>query len=68
MATKTGELREMLVSCIEDVRSGKMLAEDAKAISCLTAQINTSLQVELAYRLKEATDSKPGCMPIGEEN
>lgn len=69
MATKTGEMREMLISCIEDVRAGKLDAADAKSISALAAQINGSLQVEFAFREAEANlaRQKIGSMLIGEE-
>lgn len=54
MGTKAGELRELLITAIEDVKAGKMKAADAKAIAALAGQVNLSLQVELNARVAAA--------------
>ena len=54
VGTKAGELREMLITAIEDVKAGKLKAADAKAIAALAGQVNLSLQVELNVRVASA--------------
>ena len=69
MGTKSGELREMLVTVIEEVKSGKCTPDQAKAIAMLAGQVNLSMQVEINAQ-KDAI-GKPallGHMPLGEEN
>lgn len=47
MATKSGELREMLLGVIDSVKAGKVEPENANAIAKLAAQINQSLKIEI---------------------
>jgi hypothetical protein len=69
MATKSGELREMLMSVIDSVREGKVEPDDANAIAKLAAQINQSLKIEIDARTDDAAMGKValGSMPIGEQ-
>lgn len=69
MATKTGELREMLVDAIEAVRRRQLSPEDAKAIATLAQQINLSLQIEVNARAgdKYFTQNHFGSLAIGDE-
>lgn len=74
MATKTGELRETLISAIEDVKSGKMDPNKANAIAKLASQINESLKVELdaiealkRLGLKISIPVSLGALSAGEE-
>jgi methyl coenzyme M reductase beta subunit len=67
MATKSGELREMLLSAIEDVRSGKLDSAQASAIAKLAAQVSTSISVEIAAREAALHAGKLGGMSLGEE-
>lgn len=73
MGTKSGELREFLMTTIEQVRDGTCKPEQAIAIAKLVGQINLSLQVEVNARIQqlkwEDGDRKGlGHMPLGEEN
>lgn len=70
MATKSGELREMLLSVIENVKEGKVEPENANAIAKLAAQINQSLKIEIDARIESAALGQIalGSMPIGEES
>lgn len=68
MATKTGELRETLIDAIDRVKSGKMGAGEATAISKLAAQINASLKVEIDSRAIEKPRGALGSMSIGDES
>lgn len=69
MATKTGELRESLMDCIDRVKNKKMDAADATAIAKLAAQVSLSMQVEANIRLEGLRGEKLplGHMPIGDE-
>lgn len=69
MATKSGELREMLMSVIDSVREGKVAPEDANAIAKVAAQINQSLKIEIDARTENAAMAAValGSMAIGEE-
>jgi hypothetical protein len=51
---KAGELRRLLVDAIDDLKTGKLKANDAKAIAALAGQVNLSLQVELNMRVAAA--------------
>lgn len=62
MGTKTGELRESLMECIERVKAGKMESPEATAIAKLAAQISLSLQVEANVRLDGLRGEK---LPLG---
>ena len=53
MPTKAGELREMLITTIEDVRAGRISPDKAKAVAMLAQQVNSSLQDEVNV-VKEA--------------
>lgn len=70
MATKTGEVREMLVDAIEAIRNGKLTAAEGNAIANIASQITRSLESEVntRYARKEydITDGL-GDMAIGEE-
>lgn len=73
MGTKSGELREFLMTTIEQVRAGTCKPEQAKAIALLAGQINLSLQVEVNARMQaikwQDSDQKAlGHMPLGEED
>lgn len=63
MSTNTGELREILVECIDKVKAGKMSDKDAKAIAMLAGQITLSLQVEVNARREEVMLSN---RPVGQ--
>jgi hypothetical protein len=65
--TNSGELRKTLLDCIEQVRTGKMSHQDAKAVALLAGQVNLSLQVELNVRREEATAAEFGELPIADE-
>lgn len=70
MSTSSGELRELLVSCIDQVKAGNLDFNDAKAIALLAQQVNLSLQVEVNAR-RDGHLSMPrriGSLPLGEEN
>jgi hypothetical protein len=68
MSTSTGELREILIDCIEQVKSGKMSGADAKAVAMLAGQVTLSLQVEVNARRDEALKGKQlvGSLELGE--
>lgn len=70
MATRTGELREILLDCIERVRNRKMDHQEAAAVAKLAAQVTLSMQVELNAKrdalLPQGT--KIGALPLGDEN
>jgi hypothetical protein len=66
MGTKTGEMRESLMDCIELVKAGKLDPAKATAIAKLAGQVSLSMQVEANVRL-EALRQPLGAMPIGEE-
>lgn len=68
MATKSGELRETLMSVIEDVRSGKIDAVRAVAISRVAAQISSSIAAEVAAKEAKLCKEALGSMPLGEVN
>ena len=73
MGTKSGELREFLMTTIEQVRDGKCDPGQAKAIAMLAGQINLSLQVEVNARVQQTKwdDGERralGHMPLGEED
>lgn len=69
MSTSSGELRELLVTCIEQVKNGNLDFNDAKAIALLAQQVNLSLQVEVNARRDGRLPEKPiGSLPLGEEN
>ncbi len=70
MGTKTGELRETLMSAIAAVSDGKLEPARATAIAKLAAQINLSMEVEFNARLqllKNGGAPSVGALPIGEE-
>jgi hypothetical protein len=67
MATKSGELREMLVSSIEDVRSGKMDAGQAAAVAKLAQAISQSISVELQVIEAGKAARDIGSQRLGEE-
>lgn len=69
MATKTGEMREALMDCIERVRERKMSPEEATAIAKLAAQVSVSMKVEAEIRLEGLRGEKLplGHMVIGDE-
>lgn len=67
MSTSSGELRELLVTCIEQVKKGDLDFNDAKAIALLAQQVNASLQVELIAR-RDGVSRAIGNLPLGEEN
>lgn len=66
-------LRDALFDAIEKVRDGEMMAEDAKAISGLAAQVcsTVSLEIEVAkLRTEYPADAKlivPSPLPLGIE-
>jgi hypothetical protein len=66
MATKSGEMREMLLSAIEDVRAGKLGTAEASAIAKLAAQVSQSISVEIAATEASLSVEKLGQMPLGE--
>lgn len=73
MGTKSGELREFLMSTIEQVRDGKCDPGRAKAIALLAGQINLSMQVEVNARVLQTKwgDGEQralGHMPLGDED
>jgi hypothetical protein len=70
MATNTGELREILIDCIEKVKAGKMTGNDAKAVAMLAGQITLSLQVEVNARREEVALTKGGVgtLALGDES
>jgi hypothetical protein len=73
MATKTGEMREMLLTAMEQVRTGAMKPEQAKAIALLAQQVNLSVQVEVnaqinQFKWESDERKKLGHMPLGDEN
>lgn len=70
MATKSGELREMLLGVIDSVKAGKVEPENANAIAKLAAQINQSLKIEIDARLEDERMARVplGSMSIGEES
>lgn len=60
MGTKSGEMREMLITAMRDVTAGNIKPEQAKAIALLAQQVNLSVQVEVnaqIERLKWNPDS-----------
>jgi hypothetical protein len=68
MSTSSGELRELLVSCIDEVKAGNLDFNDAKAIALLAQQVNLSLQVELNVRRDGGLGSSGiGALPLGED-
>lgn len=72
MGTKSGELREMLISVIEGVQNGKVEPDAGRAIAALAAQVNVSLQIEVNARIQQIKwqDGEKralGHMPLGEE-
>lgn len=72
MSTTAGELREMLIRAIEDVRDKKMDPSAAKVIALLAGQINLSVQVETnaraqAYEIGGKNVLPVGLLPLGEE-
>ncbi len=74
MATSAGELREMLIASIEQVKANRMDHQQAMSIAKLAAQVNESLKVELhAIELAKELglkDFKPkpiGSIALGEE-
>ena len=64
-------LRDALFDAIEKVRDGDMMAEDAKAISGLAAQICNTVQLEISVaklRTEYPADTKmilPAGLPLG---
>lgn len=66
MATKSGELRETLMSVIEDVRAGKIDATKATAIAKVAAQISASIAVEVSAKEAHLHEQQLGSMPLGE--
>lgn len=73
MGTKSGELREFLMTTIEQVRDGTCDPGKAKAIAALAGQINASLQVEVSARIQqikwqEGVENALGHMPLGDED
>lgn len=67
MATKSGELREMLVSAIEDVRAGRMDASQAASVAKLAQAISQSISVELAVLEAGKSARDLGSQRLGEE-
>lgn len=63
----TADLRDMLVSCINDVRSKKIDVKQGRVISALAAQIINSANLDLQFaRQLESKGSKvrlPGKSP-----
>jgi len=70
MPTNTGELREILIDCIDKVRAGRMTGNDAKAVAMLAGQITLSLQVEVNARRDEVLLAKGavGTLSLGDES
>lgn len=68
MSTSTGELREILIDCIDKVKNGKMTGADAKAVAMLAGQITLSLQVEVNARRDDVLVGKGslGALALGE--
>lgn len=60
MSTSTGDLRAILIDCIEKVKTGKMSGADAKAVAMLAGQITLSLQVEVNARRDDVLLGKQG--------
>ncbi len=74
MATSAGELREMLISSIEAVKTKRIDHQQAMSIAKLAAQVNESLKVELhamelakELGLKDFRRKALGQMALGEE-
>jgi hypothetical protein len=69
VGTKTGEMRESLMDCIERVKANKMDASQATAIAKLAAQVSLSMQVEANIRLEglKGEQLPLGELPIGEQ-
>lgn len=69
MSTSTGELREMLIDCIERVQSGRMDAASAKSVAMLAGQVTLSLQVEVNARREEVglVGRSVGTLSLGDE-
>lgn len=53
MGTKSGELREMLLSTIDKVLDGTVKPDQATAIAKLAQQINVSVQVEVNAQIDQ---------------
>lgn len=69
MPTSSGELRELLITCIEQVKKGDLDYNDAKAIALLAQQVNLSMQVELnARRDAGLSGTNFGSLSVGEQN
>jgi hypothetical protein len=74
MATSAGELREMLISSIEAVKTNRIDHQQAMSIAKLAAQVNESLKVELhamelakELGLKDFRPKALGQIALGEE-
>lgn len=65
MSTSTGDLRAILIDCIEKVKTGKMSGADAKAVAMLAGQITLSLQVEVNARRDDVLLGKQGLGSLG---
>lgn len=65
MSTSTGDLRAILIDCIEKVKSGKMSAVEAKAVAMLAGQVTLSLQVEVNARRDDVLLGKQGLGSLG---
>jgi hypothetical protein len=68
MSTSTGDLRAILIDCIEKVKTGKMSGADAKAVAMLAGQITLSLQVEVNARRDDVLLGKQGLGALGLSN
>jgi methyl coenzyme M reductase beta subunit len=67
MATKSGELREILVSSIEDVRAKRIDATQAAAIAKLASAISQSVAIELKTMEAGYHEGRMGDQRLGEE-
>jgi hypothetical protein len=68
MSTSTGDLRVILIDCIEKVKTGKMSGSDAKAVAMLAGQVTLSLQVEVNARRDDVLLGKQGLGSLGLSN
>ncbi len=66
MSVKSGEMRQTLLRAIEEVRLGRLDAQQATAMAKLAAQVSLSLQVEANMRAAQlAAKEDFGEMEIG---
>ncbi len=62
MATTAGEMREMLISAIEDVKAGKMDQSRAGSIAKLAQAVTESMRLEIEARRLALTMKKDGSL------